>query len=165
MEFEQMFTKVDNFNNSHTYTDVIKTNSVPEFNKKDYKGNQHEMDNFNWQMQYVDYKKKINDAKKGITVKEYSEMDSVNDIQTVLRNEQYSKPWGRMNNYCRKVKLQEYINSLCVDGKIEDTKKPAYLNYLYKKLNDNKLKLKKDIEYDNETQVIISIPCLDSKLK
>jgi len=57
MEFEQMFTEVDNFNNSHTYTDVIKTNSVPEFNKKDYRGNQHEMDNFNWQMQYVNYKK------------------------------------------------------------------------------------------------------------
>ena len=53
----QMFTEVDNFNNSHTYTDVIKTNSVPEFNKKDYRGNQHEMDNFNWQMQYVNYKK------------------------------------------------------------------------------------------------------------
>ena len=160
-----MFDKVDTFNNNHTYSEIIKSNAVPEFNKKNYRGNQHEMDNFNWKMQYIDYKKKINDAKKGFVEKVYSQMDSVNDIQVVLRNAQYSKPWGRMNNYCRKVKLQEYINSLCIKGKIEDSKKSAYLKYLYNKLKDNKLKLKRDIQYDNENQMIISIPCIDSKLK
>jgi len=165
MEFQQLFTKVDNFNNNHTYTDIIKSNSVPEFNKKNHRGNQHEMANFNWKMQYIEYKKKINDAKKGFVEKVYEEMDSVNDIQTILKNEQYSKPWGRMNNYCRKVKLQEYMDTLCLTGRVEESKKPAYLKYLYTKLNDNKLKVKKDIQYDSDKQVIVSIPCIDSKLK
>ena len=107
MEFEELFDKVDNFNNNHQYSDAIKSNNVPEFNKKNYNGNQHEMDQFNWKMQYIDYKKKINDAKKGFVEKEYQEMNSLNDIQDVLKNEQYSKPWGRMNDYCRKIKLQE----------------------------------------------------------
>ena len=165
MEFQELFNKVDTFNNDHSLTSVIKSNTVPEFNKKDYRGNQYEMDQFNWKMQYIDYKKKINDAKKGFVEKEYSEMDSVNDIQTILRNEQYAKPWGRMNDYCRKVKLQEYIDILVNERKIDDSKKNAYLRYLYKKLSEKKLKLKKEIEYDHENQVVVSIPCLDSKLK
>lgn len=165
MEFQELFNKVDAFNNDHSLTQVIKSNAVPEFNKKDYRGNQYEMDQFNWQMQYIDYKKKVNDAKKGLVEKEYAEMESVNDIQTILRNEQYSKPWGRMNDYCRKVKLQEYIDILVKEGKIQEDKKNGYLNYLYKKLREKKLKLKKEIEYNTDNQCIISIPCLDSKLK
>ena len=165
MQFQELFNKVDTFNNDHSFSDVIKSNSVPEFNKKNYRGNQHEMDQFNWQMQYIDYKKKINDAKKGFVEKEYTEMESVNDVQNVLKNEQFSKPWGRMNDFYKKIKLKEYIQLLIQQQKIEESKQKGYINYLYKKLSEKKLKLKKDIEYDNENQVIISIPCLDSKLK
>ena len=57
MEFQELFNKVDTFNNDHSLTSVIKSNTVPEFNKKDYRGNQYEMDQFNWKMQYIDYKK------------------------------------------------------------------------------------------------------------
>ena len=133
MQFQELFNKVDTFNNDHSFSDVIKSNAVPEFNKKNYRGNQHEMDQFNWQMQYIDYKKKINDAKKGFVEKEYTEMESVNDVQNVLKNEQFSKPWGRMNDFYKKIKLKEYIQLLIQQQKIEESKQKGYINYLYKK--------------------------------
>ena len=34
MEFQELFNKVDTFNNDHSLTSVIKSNTVPEFNKK-----------------------------------------------------------------------------------------------------------------------------------
>tara|TARA_B100000925_G_scaffold14099_1_gene9854 strand:- start:63 stop:560 length:498 start_codon:yes stop_codon:yes gene_type:complete len=164
MEFSELLDKLDNFNNSHQYIDKIKENKLPEFDKKDYRGNQYEMDQFNWQIQYAEYKKKVNDSKKGIVQKEYEEMESIDDIQTKLNNEQFSKPWGRMSEYCKKVKLQEYIINLVNEGKIPDQKQDAYVKYLYKKLSQKQLKTKKDIEYNSETQVIVSIQCVDSKL-
>ena len=130
MQFQELFNKVDTFNNDHSFSDVIKSNAVPEFNKKNYRGNQHEMDQFNWQMQYIDYKKKINDAKKGFVEKEYTEMESVNDVQNVLKNEQFSKQ-GK-DDFYKKIKLKEYIQLLIQQQKIEESKQKGYINYLYK---------------------------------
>lgn len=165
MEFAELINKVDQFNNNHQYVDEIVNNKLPEFNKKDYRGNQYEMDQFNWQIQYAEYKKKVNDAKKGIVKKEYEELDNIDAVQSKLSDEQFSKPWGRMSEYCRKVKLQEYIIELVNEGKIPKEKQNAYIKYLYKKLAEKLLKTKKQIEYDPETKMIISIECVDKKLK
>ena len=165
MEFGELFNKVDNFNNNHQFVDSIRENKLPEFKKKDYRGNQYEMDQFNWQIQYAEYKKKVNDSKKGIVQKEYEAMDSLDDVQSKLNDEQFSKPWGRMSEYCKKVKLQEYISELVSEGKITSEKQDAYVKYLYRKLSEKKLKTKKDIEYDSQTQKVVSIVCVDSKLK
>ena len=80
MEFGELFNKVDNFNNNHQFVDSIRENKLPEFKKKDYRGNQYEMDQFNWQIQYAEYKKKVNDSIKGIVQKEY-EADSAKNVQ------------------------------------------------------------------------------------
>ena len=165
MEFEQLLKRIQTFNNSESNINNILQNKLPENNAKNYRGNQYEMDQFNWQMQYMEYKKKLNDEKKQIRRVELEEVDTLDNLQDRLKIEQFSKPWGRMNPYCKKTKLTEYVQEYIDQGKINLDQKNIYTAYLYKKLKNGLLKTKKEIEYDSDTQKIISIKCLDNKLK
>ena len=68
----------------------------------------------------------------------------------------YMKPWNRLPNFHKKVKLTEYVNELYAEHK--DHKK--ILNLLVNALEDNNLGTIKHVVYDNKNSKIINIPVL-----
>ena len=51
MEFEQLLKRIQTFNNSESNVNNILQNKLPENHAKNYRGNEYEMDQVNWQKQ------------------------------------------------------------------------------------------------------------------
>lgn len=179
MEFSVLLTKIDEFNNyknstkidpDDTYSEssklkTILTNSIPEFDKKNYRGNQYELDQFNWEIQKAEYFSKLRKERLGIKKKKSTEVDNLEELQTLLANDQYSKKWNKLDLYCKKQKFKEYIKHLIMENKIDIDEEKIYLNYLFKMLTKKVLTKGTAVDYDIEKQLIIKIPILDDKIK
>jgi len=170
MDFDNLVTKISNFNNSDILektnrTEIILKNTVPHVKKPNYRGNQYELDQFNWELQKKEYFSKMRKERLGRIDKETKEIETVDKLQYMLTQDQYSKKWHKLDLFCKKQKFKEYIKILRTDGKIEEGEEKLYLNYLFKMLSKKILTKGAEVEYDIENKKINSIPILDKKIK
>jgi hypothetical protein len=70
------------------------------------------------------------------------------------------KPWNRMTNFHREIKIKEFI----LDQKYEKDTHDKVSKILYDAINENKLKSNKYVVYDTKIQKILSIPILKENL-
>ena len=140
---------------------------IAEFNKakvveikktyrSDYKGNQNDLNKFMSRVAYLDYCKSIKKNGRQNVKKEYNEFNSVNDLHLKLEQQQFLKPWSRLDNYCRKIKIKEYINSKISNGEF-DKEFNFYLNEFNNLLEKKKLHKKNEISYDSKNGTILKI--------
>ena len=173
MEFEKLASKIDEFNKLSNNTssenldklNLILNNKVPIVKKENYRGNQYELDQFNWELQKKEYYARIRKEKLGRTEKETTEVESVDKLQNMLEKDQYNKKWNKLDLYCKKQKFKEYINDLRNSSLIEEGEEKLYLNYLFKMLTKKVLTKSSEVDYDIQRQKITNIPILDKKIK
>ena len=175
MDFAILVRKIDNFNNvldkqakpceNSSNINVILKNKVPDIKKENYRGNQYEMDQFNWELQKKEYYNKMRRERLGRKEKETTEVESVYTLQDILTKDQYSKKWNKLDLFCKKEKFKQYIKKLTAEQLIEKDEEKLYLNYLYKMLNKKVLTKASEVDYSIDLQKIIKIPILDKKIK
>lgn len=170
MDFDKLVKRLDSFNNGSNCdttkeVNIILKNSVPIVKKENYRGNQYELDQFNWELQKKEYYSKMRRERLGRVQKESKEVETVDKLQNILTKDQYSKKWHKLDLFCKKQKFKQYIKSLITEGKIEKEEEKLYLNYLFKLLTKKILSKGGEVDYDIESQKIKSIPILDKKNK
>ena len=170
MDFNILVKRINDFNNDSnsnkkTDVDIILKNSVPIVKKDNYRGNQYELDQFNWEIQKKEYYTRMRKERLGRKDKETKEVETVDKLQDILTKDQYSKKWHKLDIFCKKQKFKQYIKLLIIDGKIEKEEENLYLNYLFKMLAKKILSKGAEVEYDIENQKIKGIPILDKKIK
>jgi len=189
MDFDTLLKNIDKFNNLpntldtnsaviHTNSaeinnplkntqrvEAILKNSIPIFSKKNYRGNQYELDQFNWEIQKAEYYSKIRREKLGIKKRDTTEVETFDKLQQILTTDEYSKKWNKLDLFCKKQKFKQYITQLKINGVIEEEEEKIYLNYLFKMLTKKILTKSTEVKYDIEKQIITNIPILDNKIK
>jgi len=140
MEFEEIKKKIKKFNNN----DSDSKNIVEE--KKNYRGNQHDLTTFIQRVSFEDYKKKM---KKTYIQKNEKVFSDANEIQKMLEQNQYKKKWGRLDNYCKKMKIKEYLNNMINNGDLNTNNYDKYFNSCMNRVRNKKLNKKNEIEYDD----------------
>jgi hypothetical protein len=73
----------------------------------------------------------------------------------------YKKPWNKLNNIHKIIKIKEFINSK--DISLEN--KNNLISKLTFMIKNKKLMKTSDVEYNSELMKIISIPCLSQENK
>jgi len=182
MDFDTLLKNIDKFNNLPNTLDTnsaeinqplkntqrveaILKNSIPIFSKKNYRGNQYELDQFNWEIQKAEYYSKIRKEKLGIKQRDTTEIETFDKLQQILTTDEYSKKWNKLDLFCKKQKFKQYITQLKINGVIEAEEEKIYLNYLFKMLTKKILTKSTEVKYDIEKQIITNIPILDNKIK
>ena len=152
MEFTTLVKDIADFNNDSSHKNIILNNSLPDTDK-DIKGNQHELNQYNWTVSVYKYRKDINDAKKGIKIKKTDEIDSIDQVQDKLQKYEFSKGWSRMNTVCKKIKITEYVDDLLNKNLINKILYDEIKIKLLNRINNNLIK-NKDISYDKDTFIV-----------
>ena len=138
-------------------------NYQPE--KRVLNGNMHQLNQHKWKQQYINYKrdlKKFPDGQKKIT---YEVVESNDDLMDIISKNEFKVKWGKLDAYLRKKKIDEYVNTLLEQNKI-DTKDSIKLKRDLKVLvGHGKLKKSSEVDYDIENTCIKSIKCLKIKDK
>lgn len=172
MEFSLLVKKINSFNSnddnstsSLNHIDKILTNKVPHLKNSNFRGNQYALDQFNWELQKAEYYSRMRKEKLGIKKKEQTNIDTLDNLQSMLLDDQYSKKWNKLDLFCKKQKFKEYLKKLIIEKKIEEIEEKLYLNYLNKMLDKKILTKSTEVEYSVEDKKIIAIPILDKKIK
>ena len=156
MNFNEIVTSIDSFNNLNV---VNKTSRAVYTDKR--KGNQHELDQFNWTMSCRNYRQKMNNISKGIKIKTYDEVNSLDKLQEILYKNELSQSWTRLEKRHKLEKISEHIANLGID---RDHLKQIK-TFLYTKFNEGKLKSGKSVIYDKNECKITDIPILKDYIK
>ena len=148
MEFKDLQHKIKLFNQTispHTTTQT-----------KDLRGNQYELEQFNYKMKKNKYIHKIREEKKGFLVRETTEHQSFSTLYNELDTSSYSKPWNRINGFHKKKLIIKYLDKLLISSKIDNSQYKQIKIHLFTKI-DNKNLTKKDVDYDSDTFCIHNI--------
>ena len=149
---KELYSSIKNFNNSNPEDakNIIESNTI-------YRGNQHDLDTFNNTIQYIEYKKNLRKNKKTTKVNTNETYNNLEELHKTIEESQYKKKWSRLDNYCKKQKISEYIEKEVKDGELEQSSMKDCIAYLYRLLEQRKLNKKGNIEYDSDNGQIISI--------
>ena len=140
MNFDELKEKIQKFNDNDS------TGKVTLIENKNYRGNQHDLQTFMQRVSFEEYKKKV---KKTYVQKNETIYSSADDIQEMLEKSQYKKKWGRLDNYCKKVKIKEYLNNLINNGDLNKDKYDEYFEWCEDKIKKKKLNKKNEIDYND----------------
>ena len=160
MEFHELLERINQFNASNDNTkkiDNIIKNTLPK-STKDIKGNEYELSQHKWKIGLYEYRQKLKDAKNGIVKKEFSEENSLDDINDILSSIELSKEWNKIKYQYKKKLLAKYVSKINLD----ESQLKLIHNILNKNLKENSIK-QKDIIYDHIKKEILSIPFLEKK--
>ena len=152
MSLQTLYDEIQKFNNGNQDSNKNVVNS-----NKEYRGNQHDLDTFNNTIQYIEYKKNLRKEKLTIRKVEAKTYDSYESVQQAIENSQYKKIWSKLDTYCKKVKISEYIENEVEEGRISRHLKKECIAHIFRLLEQKKLNKKGNIEYDSENGVITSI--------
>lgn len=134
--------------------------------KKEYRGNQHELDTYINTMNYLQYKKNIRkNVKQPKVVTEENTFENDSSIQAHFEATQYKKKWSRLDNYLKLKKIEEYVKNLVTTNTIKEYDNERFIILLKKKLNDKQLNKKNEISYDDTNGIILDIPFITKLLK
>lgn len=161
MEFEDIIESISKFNNDKNHKNTVLNNNLPEISK-DIKGNQYDLEQHNWKIQYYKYKKSQRDAKKGIIEKNNTELSCIDTVQDTLQQNEFKKDWNKMNIPCKKIKITEYLNNFLENNNLKKDIYDDIKRYLFIKVCNKQIK-GKDVFYDKENQKLIRIFELENK--
>tara|TARA_B110000902_G_C14219131_1_gene554406 strand:+ start:741 stop:1220 length:480 start_codon:yes stop_codon:yes gene_type:complete len=156
MDFNEIITSVDTFNNLNI---VNKIDRAVYVDKK--KGNQYELDQFNWTMKCRNYRHKMKHISKGFKVKIYDTVDSLENLQDILYKNDVSQPWSRLEKHHKLEKISDYIKTLSFNS----SNLKLIKTHVYTKFKKGKLKSSKDVIYDKKECKIINIPIVKDYIK
>lgn len=131
--------------------------------KKEYRGNQHDLDTYLNTINYMEYIK--NNRKNGRKTQVISHENTFSDISSLQKHfetTQYMKKWSRLDLFLKKNKIKEFLEKKIRDNIISSDKKEHYFKLLINLLNDKKLNKKSEIVYDENNGYIIDIPIFKS---
>ena len=131
--------------------------------KKEYRGNQHDLDTYLNTINYMEYVK--NNKKNGRKTKVISHENTFSDIsslQEYFETNQYMKKWSRLDLFLKKNKIKEFLEKKVNDEVISDNKKEHYFRLLTNLLNNKKLNKKSEVVYDENNGYIVDIPIFKS---
>jgi len=101
--------------------------------------------------------KQIKDAEQNSSTKQSVDEKKSNELFDGLRNCIYKKPWARLPEFHKIVKVKEYVLSL----KIQDKKQKQQLyDNLVKGIKEKKLTKKNNVVYDSDKGIITQINCV-----
>ena len=160
MNISKITEDINRFNTSNP--DDAKNQLI---SKKEYRGNQHELDNYINTMNYLEYKKNIRkNVRQAKVVTQENTFENDSSIQEHFEATQYKKKWSRLDNYLKLKKIEEYTKNLVETNKIKEYDYERYIILLKKKLNDKQLNKKNEISYDDTNGTILDIPFLTKLL-
>ena len=154
MDFLEIVESIDTFNNLN----IVNKIERPVYVDK-RKGNQYELDQFNWTMKCRNYRQNIKKLSKGI--KQYEEVESIDKLQELLYKNDLSQSWSRLEKKHKLEKLSEYLSNL--DIKREHLKKIKV--FTYTKFKKGKFKSSKSVIYDKEEHLIKEIPLVNTYIQ
>ena len=152
MNLTELADSINKFNNSNPgeAKNVIKSD-------KEYRGNQYDLDNFINTIQYIEYKKTLKKKPLVGNPKEYVTHDNGDALLSILEEGQYKKKWSRLDTYCKREKISEYIEKEVDNGNIGQSNMKECIAHLFRLLEQKKLNKKGNIEYDSDNGKITSI--------
>lgn len=129
-----------------------------EKKKKIIVGNTYALEQFNRHQNYLTYKRSIKKNPDGLnTETKYNILESNDILETYIEENDYKKPWNKLDKYQKKIKITEYIDNLINDNKLKKELK----NKLIKDIIDT-INIKKSfkIDYDKDNKIITDIKLL-----
>lgn len=130
--------------------------------QRNYKGNQHDLDNYLNTMQYMQYQKQIRkNVRQTKIISKENTFSTLEDMHSHLEKDQFLKKWSRLDMYLKKLKIKEFVETKLESGSIKSDKKDYYIRKLNHLIVDKKLNKKNEITYDSEVGKIIDIPCFN----
>jgi hypothetical protein len=157
-DIENIICKINLLNSSinieKTHIDKIdnpikieKTNINSNYNLEQHKSKQ----------KYLNYKRNLKKYPLGHT-ENYNTFESMDKLSSFLTNNEYKKKWNRLDNYQKKIKIKEYIDSLIKNGELLLENKNELYIQLEILLNKKKLK---NVNYDLELCYIVNMKILE----
>lgn len=135
-EINRIRKEIQSFNNKINISDVSTTsNQIEDKNKKIKdlsKGNTYALEQFKFQQSYLNYKRNQNKKKDDIQV-----INNTDELVKMIDENDYKKPWLKLDNYQKKIKIKEYISELEISESEKNTKLEKY-NSLLKNKTFNK---------------------------
>ena len=131
--------------------------------KKEYRGNQHDLDTYLNTINYMEYVKSTrkNGRKTQALIHENTFTD-ISSIQDHFETNQYMKKWSRIDLFLKKNKIKEFLENKVKEEVIIKDKKEHYFKLLINLLYNKKLNTKSQIIYDENNGYIIDIPIFKS---
>ena len=87
-------------------------------------------------------------------------VENIDNFLQMEKQHNQKQPWCKLGNGTKIKKINEYINEYSVKNKLNDDDKKQLKKYLKKCMERKKLQRVKDVQYNIDTQKIISIPGL-----
>ena len=157
---KQLQNNIQQFNSMEENNNLLQP--VPQI-KKDYRGNQHDLDTYLNTINYMEYVK--NNRKNGRKTQVLGHENTFNDISSIqahFETNQYRKKWSRLDLFLKKNKIKEFLENKVKEEVIIKDKKEHYFKLLTNLLNNKKLNKKYEIIYDENNGYIIDIPIFKS---
>lgn len=142
MEIPELIKSIEKFNCSK------QVNTLP---KKNVRGNQYALDQFNWELKKREYYRKIKNERRGIKVKQVNKVSNLDEVQKQLYKNRFTKDWKKLDKNSKLQKISEYLK--CLQGTYEDKKKIKEEVYNLFQLG----KLKDNVNYDKSNMKIVKI--------
>lgn len=153
MDFVTLTEQINEFNNISNQNNQNNKN-IPKI--KDIRGNQHDLQQFNYQMRRSNYIKQIKDEKKGFKQHETDTFDSMEEVFNNVQNMNLSKQWNRIKPYYKKELVTKYLDNLLCSSKISIDEYKKMKSDIYLKIEEKKLN-SKIVDYNPETCCINNI--------
>jgi hypothetical protein len=162
LNFKKQIDKLNSYSNISTeYNSInIKNTDNEQKNKhKEYRGNQYELDQFKNKISYMEYKKLNAKNKKQLIVKNNVDLvETVDELEAKLLDNQFKKKWTKLDIYSKKVKLKEYLDDLYKKNELTEVQFELIYKQLETLIIEKKLSKKTDILYNETIGKITEIP-------
>ena len=139
----QSFSNKISTNNEDTISEEKEKEKVKAVTSK---GNTYALEQFKFQQSYLNYKRNENKKKDDIQI-----INNTEELVKMIDENDYKKPWNKLDNYQKKIKIKEYVLSLEIPESEQKTKLEKF-NSLLKDKTFNK-----SINYLIEEKKISSI--------
>lgn len=139
----QSFSNKINTNNEDTISEEKEKEKVKTVTPK---GNTYALEQFKFQQSYLNYKRNENKKKHDIQI-----INNTEELIKMIDENDYKKPWNKLDNYQKKIKIKEYVLSLEIPESEQKTKLEKFNSLLRDKT------FNKSINYLIEEKKISSI--------
>jgi hypothetical protein len=117
--------------------------------KKEYRGNQYDLDQFLYRQSQIQYYATLSKNKKQEVVRTHREFNSESFERT-----RYMKKWGRLDDFAKQVVVKKYIQELADTGKISADQKVMLTTQALDLIREKQLK---KVDYDETTAKVYEI--------
>jgi hypothetical protein len=127
------------------------TRDVPASPKKDYRGNQHDLDQFNYRQSQIQYYASLSKTKKDIRP---VEKVMVQFNQEEFDKRRYLKKWNRLDDYAKQVVAKTYLEKLLATERITQQEYTRLVKEVRQMIVKRELKR---VEYDETSGILYEI--------